>query len=300
MKHNLQQTPTLDDFQTYLHIIEKSENTNQAYINAVRRYAEWFASRYGHEPKQLFQENISEYKAYLQRSDTNPSTFNARMAGLRTWNDFLIANGVQKEIVISKEDEDYTKIQKQYASPAIHTLDEINQFIQTVLEQGSKRDYAQVIFLAFTGLRISESLNLKMVDIHLDSRELVVRNGKGNKIRTVYLMDRVIRALRGDLNKEREQYRFAEESPYVFLSNRNNKLFRITFYKALDKYSKIAGIEPHIMPHDFRHFFCTYFLENGFDVHEVAAMAGHSNIHTTLLYTNPSRKRILEKMNAME
>lgn len=168
------------------------------------------------------------------------------------------------------------------------------------LEQGSKLDYAHVNFLAYTGLRVSESLNQKIVDMHFDSRELVVRDGTGDKMRTVYLMDRVIRIVRGYLNKVRQQYRFAGESPYIFLSNRNEKLSRITFYKALDKYSKKAGIEPHITPHGFRHFFCTYFIENVLDVHEVAAMAGHSTIHTTLLYTNPGRKRILEKMNAME
>src|SRR5699024_2761957 len=298
MKHNLQRASLLDEFQTYLQVIERSINTNKSYVIAVRKYSEWFSSRYAHEPKQLFQENISEYKEYLKRLDTNPSTFNARMAGLRAWNDFLIANGVQQEIVVSRTD--YRKVQKQYASPAIHTIDEMNQFIQTVLEQGSKRDYALVNFLAYTGLRVSESLNQKIVDMHFGSREMVVKDGKGDKMRTVYLMDRVIRIVRGYLNNERQHYRFAAESPYVFLSNRNEQLSRITFYKALDKYSKIAGIEPHITPHDFRHFFCTYFLENGFDVHEVAAMAGHSNIHTTLLYTNPSRKRILEKMNAME
>src|SRR5699024_11902872 len=98
----------LDEFQTYLQVIERSINTNKSYVIAVRKYSEWFSSRYAQEPKQLFQENISEYKEYLKRLDTNPSTFNARMAGLRAWNDLLIANGVQQEIVVSRTD--YKKI----------------------------------------------------------------------------------------------------------------------------------------------------------------------------------------------
>jgi|SRR5699024_7009013 len=200
MKHNLYKASAFEEFQTYLQIIERSENTNKSYMNAVRKYSKWFTFRYSHEPKKLFKENVTEYKEYLKRLDTSPSTFNARMAGLRAWNDFLIANGVQKEVVISKKD--YKKVQKQYASPAIHTIDEINHFIQTVLEQGSKRDYAHVNFLAYTGLRVSESLNQKIMDMHFDSREMTVRNGKGDKMRTVYLMDRVIRIVRGYLNKD--------------------------------------------------------------------------------------------------
>jgi integrase/recombinase XerD len=61
------------------------------------------------------------------------------------------------------------------------------------------------------------------------------------------------------------------------------------------KYSAAAGIHPPISPHDLRHFFCSNALEKGFNVHEVAAIAEHSNIHTTLMYTNPSRKKFWRK-----
>jgi len=167
------------------------------------------------------------------------------------------------------------------------------------LEGKSKRDYALVNLLAYTGLRISEALNLKLDDLHLESRELIVRSGKGNKTRTVFLSDKVARLLRDYLKYERERYRLYEVSPFLFLSNRNRQLSRITVFKSLSNYSEVANIEPPISPHDLRHFFCSNALEKGLNVHEVAAIAGHSNIHTTLLYTNPSRKKILEKINLL-
>jgi integrase/recombinase XerD len=70
-------------------------------------------------------------------------------------------------------------------------------------------------------------------------------------------------------------------------------------FSNLQKYSKLADIQPSISPHDLRHFFCSNALEKGLNVHEVESIAGHSNIHTTLLYTNPSRKAMLDKRNQL-
>jgi integrase/recombinase XerD len=168
-----------------------------------------------------------------------------------------------------------------------------------VLESKNKRDYALVNLLAYTGLRISEALSLVIHDLYLKSQELLVRDGKGKKSRTVFLSDKVVRLLRDYLKQERSKYRLAEGSSYVFVSNRSQQLSRITVFKSFRKYSKLANIQLSISPHDLRHFFCSNALEKGLNVHEMASIAGHSNIHTTLLYTNPSRKAMLDKLNQL-
>ncbi|MBB6449722.1 integrase/recombinase XerD [Geomicrobium halophilum] len=297
MKHNLLKDPILDEFKNHLEAKGKSVNTISSYITSVRKYLEWFIARYGTIPGQLFSENITDYKLYMTHQNVGASTFNARLAGLRAWNHYLIAQGVQTEYVIAKNDNKI--VQKPYASPATHTEQDIQRFLQTVLEGGSKRDYALVTLLAYAGLRISEALYLKINDIHFEARELEVKDSKGNKTRTVFLSDRVVRSIKKYLKDEREQYRLSEVSPYLFLSNRSQQLSRVTVYKSFEKYTSVMAINPPITPHDLRHFFCSNALEKGFDVHEVASMAGHSNIHTTLLYTNPSRKKILEKINSL-
>ncbi len=96
--------------------------------------------------------------------------------------------------------------------------------------------------LAYTGLRISEALNLNRDDLHRESRELVVRSGKGNKTRTVFLSDKVVRLIRDYMRHERDQYGLAQVSPYLFLSNRSRQLSRITVFKFFSKYSAAAGI----------------------------------------------------------
>lgn len=54
-----------------------------------------------------------------------------------------------------------------------------------------------------------------------------------------------------------------------------------------------------ITPHDLRHFYCTYALEVGYDIHEVANQAGHTSVNTTMRYLNPTKKQILAKANLM-
>lgn len=180
------------------------------------------------------------------------------------------------------------KKQKTYASPAKFSKREVEKLRQVVLESGSKRDYALVALLAYTGLRISEALNVKLEDIDFRTREIHVKDGKGEKQRTVLLKDNVINALKDYIENERAKYRTASESEYLFVSRKNKRLNRITVNKAISKYcEQESGLEG-ITPHQLRHFFCSHALENGWSLAEVANMAGHSNIHTTLLYTNPS------------
>lgn len=84
-------------------------------------------------------------------------------------------------------------------------------------------------------------------------------------------------------------YKKAGESDYLFVSHKNPSLDRVTVNKLLTKYCE----------HQLRHFFCSNALEKGFTVAEVASIAGHSNIHTTLIYTNPSRNKMVEKVNTL-
>jgi len=54
-----------------------------------------------------------------------------------------------------------------------------------------------------------------------------------------------------------------------------------------------------ITPHQLRHFYCTNAIEKGLSIHEVANQAGHSNINTTLLYTNPDKAKLKSKMELL-
>jgi integrase/recombinase XerD len=258
MKHNLSED-ILCLFEQYLILNGKSPNTISSYLSSVKAYIWWFQDRFQKVPQQLFVENVADYKVFLQQREIAPSTFNSHLAGLRSWNEYLIQTEMQDHFVILKED--WKKVQHGYASPAVHSESDIQRFIQIVLESKNKRDYVLINLLAYTGLRISEALSLVIHDIYLESQELLVRDGKGKKSRTVFLSDKVVRLLRDYLKQKRSKYRLAEVSQYLFVSNRSQRLSRITVFKSFSKYSKLANIQPAISPHDLRHFFCSNALE---------------------------------------
>lgn len=120
------------------------------------------------------------------------------------------------------------------------------------------------------------------------SREITVRSGKGDKARVVYIGDKIVNAVREYL-KERPD----NGCPYLFISRKSGQLSRGQVNRIFNDYSDT------ITPHTLRHYFCSAAMEAEYSVHEVANQAGHSNIHTTLLYTNPTRKKMKDKANRL-
>jgi site-specific recombinase XerD len=283
----------IDLFQDYLQEEGKSENTLKGYILSVKGFLKWFEESKGVPFSKLHRENVREYISYLKTiKKSMPKTINTKLNALVKFNEYLVESKVQSDMVITKKD--YVKVQQQFASLAKIELPDVEKFRQLVLDSGNRRNYALITVLSYAGLRISEALNLKGTDFNTTSREILVKDGKGSKTRTVFMNDKVRTALQSWLKERNEK---GIDSEYIFVSNRNKRLDRTTVNKIFKEFAQKIGKE--ITPHDLRHFFCSHALDVGMSVHEVANQAGHSNIHTTLLYTNPSKNELIEKMNQL-
>jgi integrase/recombinase XerD len=220
----------------------------------------------------------------------NAKTINHKLSSLRSYNDFLTFLGIQDDAVIQKTD--MIKVQTEYASPTLVTELEVKQFMQKVLESKNKRNYAIVTLLAYTGMRISEALSIWLNDFNLQTGECIIRNGKGEKQRTVFMNTKINNALH-DYLKDRSRYIVAENSQFLFVSKKNENLNRTVVNRIFQQYSS------KITPQQLRHFFCTNAIEKGLSIHEVAKQVGHSNINTTLLYTNPDKAKLKCKMELL-
>ncbi|PGT99568.1 transposase [Bacillus cereus] len=278
-------------FSSYLNQEKKSENTISGYTSGIRQYIKWFEDSYDRKLKKLYRQNILEYISYLKNVKMlNAKTINHKISSLAKFNEFLIQKGSQQDQVILKTD--MIKVQTAYASPTQIVELDVKKFLQSVLEDNNKRNYAIVTLLAYTGVRISEALSIKMNDFNLQTGECIIRSGKGGKQQIVLLNSKVLRAIK-DYLIDRKTYSTAHESPYLFISRKREKLDRTVVNRIFKSYSDV------ITPHQLRHFFCTNAIEKGFSIHEVANQAGHSNIHTTLLYTNPNQRQLKNKMELL-
>ncbi|MCR1933874.1 tyrosine-type recombinase/integrase [Clostridium tepidum] len=273
----------LEMFKEYLIKEGKSSNTVKTYVRHIQGYVNWFKDTIGEGTNKLYRTNVLEYKSYLKNiKKDSAKTINNKLSALVKLNECLIEEGMQTDIVITKKD--FIKVQTQVASLATIDKKDVEAFRQKVLENEGLRNYVIVTIMAYAGLRISEVLNLKLDDIDLTSKELIVKEGKGDKERIVYINSKIVEAVKEYLKVRKE-----DSTNYLFISNKGGKIDRTVINKVFKKYSD------KITPHTLRHFYCSNALEAGFSVHEVANQAGHSNIHTTLLYTNPSKEKMKNK-----
>jgi len=145
------------------------------------------------------------------------------------------------------------------------------------------RDYAMVILLYASGLRVSELLSLTVSDIDMSNRVVRV-TGKGNKQRFVPFAEPAHECLEIYLDCHREI--LSKNHAHAFLNDSGQPMSRQGFWKLLKKLGVLAGIEKSFSPHTLRHSFATHLLESGMDLRTLQELLGHADLSTTQIYTH--------------
>lgn len=130
------------------------------------------------------------------------------------------------------------------------------------------------------GLRISEVIHLSVIDVDWNTGELIVRHGKGNSDRLLYLSDNNL-----DLLKQWKELR-PVQSPLLFTTFHGTAVYDVYIRQVVKRITKRAGIEKNIHPHTLRHFFATDLYRQTKDIRLVQKALGHADISTTMIYTH--------------
>ena len=142
------------------------------------------------------------------------------------------------------------------------------------------RNYALMTIYLNLGLRVSEALNLEVDDIDWNSGKLVVRSGKGNRDRVLWLSDRDLKTL------QRWRAMRKCKSPYLFCTLAGGQLSDRYVREFVRRYAKKAGIKKNVYPHILRHTFATDLLRETKNIRLVQKALGHVSISTTMIYTH--------------
>jgi site-specific recombinase XerD len=236
-----------------------AKNTVASYVWTVKQ----FVSNY----YLLDKENLVAYKGYLIEH-FSPQTVNLRLQALNKFLDFTGKGELKLKLVKVQ--------QKNFLENVVSNAD--YKFLKNKLkEDGHIEWYFVVWFLAATGARISELLQIKAE--HIDTGYLDLYT-KGGKIRRLYIPKK----LREEAGKYLQNKSMV--SGYFFKNRFGNRLSARGIAQQLKYFADKYGLNSKVIyPHSFRHRFAKNFLEKCNDIALLADLMGHESIETTRIYT---------------
>lgn len=252
---------------------------------------------------------IEEWIAWLKEvRKCSPQTCNHRLSILKNFLRFL----AHKKIQFIKYDCDAAEIkrmQQPKKQVEVITKDTIKRIFASINTRTliGKRDFALFNLLYSTGTRIDEILSLRLSALHLDeTKGYILVLGKGNKQRTIYLLNSMVRILRHYV----KLFHPANSLPsdFVFFpiyGHANKKITSEAISKRLKMYVRIASqglleIPVDFHCHSFRHARATHWLEDGVNLAQIQKLLGHESIETTMKYVGVSSEQMIQALCSME
>lgn len=234
---------------------------------------------------------VRSYLALLNDRKYSKSTIARKLATLRSFYKFLVKRGsIQSNPVTAVRTPKQDK-----KLPRFLEYDEVKKLLETPPMDGwlGARDRAILEVLYSTGIRVSELVSLNMEDIDFLGEVVHVR-GKGKKERITPISSSALQVIQHYLEyrNKRAQNNPNFDPKVLFVNKHGKRLSTRSVRRKMDKYLKMAGLDPAISPHTLRHSFATHMLNNGADLRSVQELLGHQSLSTTQVYTHLTTKKL--------
>ncbi|MGQ9844320.1 MAG: site-specific tyrosine recombinase XerD [Spirochaetota bacterium] len=272
--------------------IEKglSPNSIYSYTYDLKKFAD-FLARKNKTILNASQDDVEQFLFFEKNKKRNSARTLARsLAAIRQFYNYMTSIENISNPTVKIETPHFQKVLPDFLS-----IEEIDRLFASIREDDlyQMRDKAIFELLYSAGLRISEAVELKVIDVDLKNKFLKVL-GKGNKERIVPIGDEAKRLIEKYLNDSRPIILGNRISEHLFISKKGGMLNRKSVWRLLKGYAKMVDIRKNITPHTLRHSFATHLLERGADLRAVQELLGHVDISTTQIYTHLARKQLQE------
>jgi len=263
-------TPLRQRFIEDMQLRNLCSETQRNYVHHVAGFAKYF----GKSPELLDMEAVRQYQLYLfNERKLSPESVNQYLSSMK----FLYLTTLE----MPWTNEYFPRLRRPSKLPVVLSQEEIMQFFDHI---PSLKYRAALMTCYAAGLRVSETVALKISAI--DSRRMLIRveQGKGGKDRYAMLSPRLLEVLR----RYCRAAQFHQATPpdqYLFPSWRaHHHLCPASLQLACREAAALAGLRKRVTVHTLRHSFATHLLENGTDIRIIQVLLGHSRIDTTARY----------------
>ena len=289
-----------------------SRRTEEAYVHWIKRFI-YFSGR--RHPAALGEAEVTEFLNHLATErKVAASTQNQALSALL----FLYKEVLGRELAWL---DGLHRATRPPRLPVVLTRNEVERLLAEL--QGLRWLIASLLDGA--GLRVMECLRLRVKDVDLGYRQILVRDGKGEKDRVTRMPEKLAAPLAAHLARVRSlhardleagfgevslPYALARKYPragrewvwqYLFPANhrspdpedgvvRRHHLYDSVPQRAIREAAHAAGIAKRVSCHTLRHSFATHLLESGYDIRTVQELLGHSDVSTTMIYTHVLNK----------
>ena len=266
-----------------------SANTLAAYRRDLAGFQAWLRDTRGLALDQAGRADIEAWFAE-RHAQTRPSTANRRLATLRRY----YAWALREHRVASDPCLALRSARQAPRLPKTLTEAQVEALLAApdVDSELGLRDRAMLETLYATGLRVSELVNLGMLEVNLDEGVVRVTRGKGGKDRLVPLGAEAAHWIARYCSQSRPLLLAGRVSDALFVTGRAQAMTRQAFWQLIKKYAVQAGVHAPLSPHVLRHAFATHLLNHGADLRVVQMLLGHADISTTQIYTHVARERL--------
>lgn len=258
-------------FEEHLRKSNLSKNTINSYL--------WTVNYYNEHYDKISKDNLLAYKGYLMEF-FKPKTVNLRIQGINKYLEFLKKEKLQlKSIKVQ---------QKNFLENIISNAD--YKFLKSQLKRDNNKEWYFVVwYLAATGARVSELVQIKIEHVECGYFDLY---SKGGKLRRLYI----------PIKLKNETLTWLKEinrtSGYLFLNRYGERITTRGISQQLKNYANKYGLdEKHVYPHSFRHRYAKNFLDKYNDIALLADLMGHESIETTRIYLRRTASEQQELIN---
>ena len=262
-----------------------SQATANAYVAAIRRFAEYFRR----SPDQLGREHVRQYQLHLvQERKLEPKSVMVQMAALR----FLYLKVLRRSY--SRDDIPLPRVSRRRI-PIVLSTDEVRRLI----DAAPNLRYRTILMTLYdTGMRRAELCQLRPE--HIDKERMTVRipHGKGNKAREVPLSLQLLEQLRTYYRSlpRRNGWMF----PSLASKRANDPITDKVVWHACHESTRRAGITKPVHPHTLRHSFATHMLDHGAELPVIQVLLGHEDPRDTMIYLHLSTRKLKAAPSPLE